>query len=100
MMFFHQASAEEYFGPILDDKAPLDNVTNQKVVELSVLAAQVAGQMALRLVHDHILRLDVTKYSDVITNHVNAIIQHVDALKNNNVMLFVIWIMFFANKNK
>ncbi|XP_042570406.1 transferrin receptor protein 1-like [Cyprinus carpio] len=80
------ASAEEYFGPILDDKAPLDNVTNQKVVELSVLAAQVAGQMALRLVHDHILRLDVTKYSDVITNHVNAIIQHVDALKNNNVI--------------
>uniref|UniRef100_A0A8C1XZC6 Transferrin receptor 1b n=1 Tax=Cyprinus carpio TaxID=7962 RepID=A0A8C1XZC6_CYPCA len=80
------ASAEEYFGPILDDKAHLDNVTNQKVVELSVLAAQVAGQMALRLVHDHILRLDVTKYSDVITNHVNAIIQHVDALKNNNVI--------------
>ncbi|KTG35212.1 hypothetical protein cypCar_00021198 [Cyprinus carpio] len=80
------ASAEEYFGPILDDKAHLDSLTNKKVVELSVLAAQVAGQMALRLVHDHILRLDVTKYSDVITNHVNAIIQHVDALKNNNVI--------------
>uniref|UniRef100_A0A9J8B2K2 Transferrin receptor 1b n=1 Tax=Cyprinus carpio carpio TaxID=630221 RepID=A0A9J8B2K2_CYPCA len=74
----------KYFGPILDDKAHLDSLTNKKVVELSVLAAQVAGQMALRLVHDHILRLDVTKYSDVITNHVNAIIQHVDALKNNN----------------
>uniref|UniRef100_A0A8C2IGV0 Transferrin receptor protein 1-like n=1 Tax=Cyprinus carpio TaxID=7962 RepID=A0A8C2IGV0_CYPCA len=73
MMFFHQASAEEYFGPILDDKAHLDSLTNKKVVELSVLAAQVAGQMALRLVHDHILRLDVTKYSDVITNHVNVI---------------------------
>uniref|UniRef100_A0A8C1FSJ7 Transferrin receptor 1b n=1 Tax=Cyprinus carpio carpio TaxID=630221 RepID=A0A8C1FSJ7_CYPCA len=76
----------KYFGPILDDKAHLDSLTNKKVVELSVLAAQVAGQMALRLVHDHILRLDVTKYSDVITNHVNAIIQHVDALKNNNVI--------------
>uniref|UniRef100_A0A672Q5T9 Transferrin receptor protein 1-like n=2 Tax=Sinocyclocheilus grahami TaxID=75366 RepID=A0A672Q5T9_SINGR len=74
-----------YFGTNLDDKAHLDSITNQKVVELSVLAAQVAGQMALRLVHDQILRLDVTKYSDDITNRVSAIIQRVDALKNNKV---------------
>ncbi|XP_016134386.1 transferrin receptor 1b isoform X2 [Sinocyclocheilus grahami] len=79
------ASAKEYFGTNLDDKAHLDSITNQKVVELSVLAAQVAGQMALRLVHDQILRLDVTKYSDDITNRVSAIIQRVDALKNNKV---------------
>ncbi|XP_059390889.1 transferrin receptor protein 1-like [Carassius carassius] len=79
------ASAKEFFGTNLDDKAHLDSITNQKVVELSVLAAQVAGQMALRLVHDHILKLDVSKYSDVITDHVSAIIQHVDVLKKNNV---------------
>ncbi|XP_052398483.1 transferrin receptor protein 1 [Carassius gibelio] len=79
------ASAKEFFGTNLDDKTHLDSITNKKVVELSVLAAQVAGQMALRLVHDHILKLDVSKYSDVITDHVSAIIQRVDVLKKNNV---------------
>lgn len=90
MMFFHQATAEEYLGTDLDEKDHLDRLTSQKVVELSMLAAQVAGQIALRLVHDHILRLDVTKYTDVITNHVSAIIQHVDTLKKNKVLLFFV----------
>ncbi|XP_050953953.1 transferrin receptor 1b isoform X2 [Labeo rohita] len=79
------ANAEEYLGTDLDEKDHLDRLTSQKVLELSMLAAQVAGQIALRLVHDHILRLDVTKYTDVITNHVNAIIKHVDALKKTKV---------------
>ncbi|XP_073686974.1 transferrin receptor 1b [Garra rufa] len=79
------ATDGEYLGTNLDDEAHLDRITSQKVVELSVLAAQVAGQIALRLVHDHILRLDVTKYTDVITKHVSAIIKGVDALKNNKV---------------
>ncbi|KAL0156575.1 hypothetical protein M9458_047821, partial [Cirrhinus mrigala] len=80
-----QATTEAYLGTNLDEKSHLDRITSQKVVDLSKLAAQVAGQIALRLVHDHILRLDVTKYSDVITKHVNAIIQRVDALKNKKV---------------
>ncbi|XP_058621679.1 transferrin receptor 1b [Onychostoma macrolepis] len=74
-----------FLGTNLDEKQHLDRMTNNKVVELSVLAAQVAGQMALRLVHDHILKLDVTKYSNVITQHVSAIIKRVDALKNDKV---------------
>ncbi|KAK7123625.1 hypothetical protein R3I93_021907 [Phoxinus phoxinus] len=75
----------EYFGTDMDDKNTLDHVTSQKVVDLSLLAAQVAGQMALRLVHDHILKLDVTTYGNVITNHVNAIISRVDSLKPDKV---------------
>lgn len=78
---FVSSSTEQFLGTNMDEKAHLDRITKDKVVELSVLAAQVAGQMALRLVHDHILKLDVTKYSDVIAGHVSAIIKRVDALK-------------------
>lgn len=70
------------------------------MVELSLLAAQVAGQMALRLVHDHILKLDVTKYSSVINKHVNAIITGVNMLKDDKVMLFVVSIVFAMRYKK
>ncbi len=33
-------------------------------------AAQFAGQMALRLIHDHILNLDMTQYSSDLTKAV------------------------------
>lgn len=82
---FVSSSAEQFLGTGMDEKVNLDRITNQQVVELSMLAAQVAGQMALRLIHDHILKLDVTKYSDVIADHVRAIIKRVDALKNYKV---------------
>ncbi|XP_056105078.1 transferrin receptor 1b [Rhinichthys klamathensis goyatoka] len=75
----------EYFGTDLDSKTELDRVTGQKVVDLSLVAAQVAGQMALRLVHDHILKLDVTTYGDVITKHVGGIISRVNSLKLDKV---------------
>ncbi|XP_043082455.1 transferrin receptor 1b [Puntigrus tetrazona] len=75
------SSAKQFLGTDLDEKDNLDRTTNNKVVELSMVAAQVAGQMALRLVHDHILRLDVVKYSDVIASHVSAITKRIDTLK-------------------
>uniref|UniRef100_A0A8C2BZN8 Transferrin receptor 1b n=1 Tax=Cyprinus carpio TaxID=7962 RepID=A0A8C2BZN8_CYPCA len=82
---FISPSYEQFLDTNMDEKEHLDRITKQKVVELSVLAAQVAGQMALRLIHDHILKLDVTKYSDVIDRHVSDIIKRVDALKNDRV---------------
>ncbi|TRY95269.1 hypothetical protein DNTS_012207 [Danionella cerebrum] len=72
----------KFFGTDLDDKDKLESVTGQSVVDQALLAAQVAGQMALALVHDHILKLDVTKYSNVIDSHVTNIISHVGELKN------------------
>ncbi|ROL42696.1 Transferrin receptor protein 1 [Anabarilius grahami] len=81
-----QATADyEFFGTNKDDKDKLDLATGKKVVELSLLAAQVAGQMALRLVHDHILKLDITKYSSVINEQVHAIITGVNILKGDKV---------------
>lgn len=38
-----------------------------------VAAAQVAGQMALRLVHDHLLSLDAQRYGSVLTKAVGQI---------------------------
>lgn len=93
--FFHQATGDyEYFGTDMDGKNELDRVTGQNVVQRSLVAAQVAGQMALRLVHDHILKLDVTTYGNVISDHVSAIISRVNSLKSDKVMLFVICMMF------
>ncbi|XP_048030121.1 transferrin receptor 1b isoform X2 [Megalobrama amblycephala] len=81
-----QATADyKFFGTDKDDNNKLNLVTEGKVVELSLLAAQVAGQMALRLVHDHILKLDITKYSSVINEQVHAIIAGVNTLKDDKV---------------
>ncbi|XP_051970674.1 transferrin receptor protein 1-like [Xyrauchen texanus] len=80
------ASADyEYFGTVLDNKESLGTVTGQKVGDMSVAAAQVAGQIALRLVHDHILKLDVTKYAETISNHVKTIINRVVELRHAKV---------------
>eukprot|EP00066_Takifugu_rubripes_P004679 XP_003968191.1 PREDICTED: transferrin receptor protein 1-like [Takifugu rubripes] len=59
-----------YYGTDLDNKDHLNYQTSQKTSEMTVAAAQVAGQMALRLVHDHLLRLDTTRYGSVLTNAV------------------------------
>ncbi|XDV47623.1 hypothetical protein PO909_017204, partial [Leuciscus waleckii] len=75
----------EYFGTDMDGKNELDRVTNQNVVDQVLVAAQVAGQMALRLVHDHILKLDVTTYGNVIADHVSNIISRVKSLKYDKV---------------
>uniref|UniRef100_A0A4W4HAC9 Transferrin receptor protein 1 n=1 Tax=Electrophorus electricus TaxID=8005 RepID=A0A4W4HAC9_ELEEL len=63
----------KYFGTPLDTKDRLDIATGQKVGDFCVSAAQVAGQMALRLVHDHLLRLDVTTYTSFLRKHVAKI---------------------------
>lgn len=52
-----------YFGTVLDNKQRLDQAAGQRTAQLAASAAQFAGQMALRLVHDHLLRLDVERYA-------------------------------------
>ena len=55
--------------------------TGSKVGELAVAAAQVAGQMALRLVHDHLLPLDVERYGKEIRKQVVEVNSRVSRLK-------------------
>ncbi|KAG7231267.1 hypothetical protein INR49_012098, partial [Caranx melampygus] len=59
-----------YYGTSLDNMDHLNYQTNHRTAEMMVLAAKFAGQMALRLVHDHLLGLDVSRYSSIITQSV------------------------------
>ena len=59
-----------YYGTNLDNMDHLNYQTNQRTSEFTAVAAQFAGQMALRLVHDHLLNLDVNRYSNVISKAV------------------------------
>ncbi|XP_036414252.1 transferrin receptor 1b [Colossoma macropomum] len=83
---FGSDRAYGYFGTALDNKANLDIATGQQLGNVCVSAAQVAGQMALRLVHDHILRLDVTSYTRIIRKHVVMINSRVNQLKHAGTM--------------
>ncbi|KAF5889123.1 transferrin receptor protein 1-like, partial [Clarias magur] len=74
----------EYSGTPLDNRQKLDEATDGKLLDVCVSAAQVAGQMALRLVHDHILNLDVNEYTRTIRKNTFRLlkeIHNVEALK-------------------
>ncbi|XP_030015876.1 transferrin receptor protein 1-like isoform X1 [Sphaeramia orbicularis] len=63
----------QYFGTNLDTREKLNIATSNEVPQLAQTAAQFAGQIALRLVHDYILRLDVQKYNKIIHTKVAQI---------------------------
>ncbi|MCI4391647.1 hypothetical protein PGIGA_G00137020 [Pangasianodon gigas] len=80
------SSGYKYSGTALDTRENLNVATEWKLLGVSVSAAQVAGQMALRLVHDHILNLDVDEYTRVIRRNMIRIvkeIKRVEALNAN-----------------
>ncbi|XP_028972206.2 transferrin receptor 1b isoform X2 [Esox lucius] len=59
-----------YYGTALDNIDHLGVTTNQRLDSLATAAGLVAGQMALRLVHDHVLNLDVRRYITPISQAV------------------------------
>ncbi|XP_076837649.1 transferrin receptor protein 1-like [Brachyhypopomus gauderio] len=67
MSFRFTSGTEDYpfFGTMLDTRKNLDGRTSQNVPALVKTAGEIAGHVALRLVHDHLLRLNVEKYSSV-----------------------------------
>lgn len=58
----------------------LNYQTNQRTAEMTAVAAQFAGQMALRLVHDHVLNLDVSRYSSVLYKAVVRVYRRINQL--------------------
>ena len=66
---------------MLDTRDKLNGATSHQVPQLSVIAARFAGHMALRLVHDHLLRMDPMKYYTVIRTHVAQINRKVRAVQ-------------------
>ncbi|KAJ8010751.1 hypothetical protein DPEC_G00078410 [Dallia pectoralis] len=59
-----------YYGTALDNMDNLQLETNQQLGSLATAAGLVAGQMALRLVHDHVLSLDVSGYVATLSRSV------------------------------
>lgn len=72
-----------YYGTNLDNMDHLDYQTNHHTSEMTVAAAQFAGQMALRLVHDHLLSLDVSRYSNVLTMAVVRVFRRISQLSKS-----------------
>lgn len=83
-----ESSGYPYFGTVLDTRENLDRATEGKLLDVSVSAAQTAGQMALRLVHDHILNLDVDEYTRVLRKNVVKIVKEIKRVCAS-VILFV-----------
>lgn len=66
---------------MLDTQENLSLITGRQLPELTQLAMQFAGTIALRLVHDHLLQMDLNKYNGVIREQVLDINTKVSNLK-------------------
>ncbi|XP_049420894.1 transferrin receptor 1b [Epinephelus fuscoguttatus] len=73
----------DYYGTNLDNMDHLNYKTNQRTSEMVAVAAQFAGQMAMRLVHDHLLNLDIGRYSGILTKAVFQVYKHVSQLSQS-----------------
>ncbi|XP_030607292.1 transferrin receptor protein 1-like isoform X1 [Archocentrus centrarchus] len=79
---FHSGYSDySYFGTMLDTRENLNSVTASQVPQLAVKAGQFAGHIALRLVHDHLLQMDLKKYDQLIRRHVVKINTKVKAVQ-------------------
>lgn len=76
-VLLQESSLYTYTGTALDTRDSLSAATQQKLLDVSVSAAQLAGQMALRLVHDHILSLDVDEYTRIIRKSMISIAKEI-----------------------
>nr|AHE13882.1 transferrin receptor 1 [Monopterus albus] len=63
----------QFFGTVLDTRDKLYSITSNQAPQLAVTAARFAGNIVLRLVHDHLLRMDTAKYSKIIRAQVAQI---------------------------
>lgn len=84
--FVSDGKSSENFGTDLDTRENLHLTTDSKLLDVCMSAAHMAGQMALRLVHDHILNLDVGEYTRIFMKNLKKIsddIKHVEEFNAN-----------------
>ncbi|MED6252578.1 hypothetical protein ATANTOWER_013862 [Ataeniobius toweri] len=60
----------KYFGTLEDTLENLNMATSSQVPQLAETAGRFAGHIVLRLVHDHLLQMDVMKYYKIIRSDV------------------------------
>nr|AIU36287.1 transferrin receptor [Megalobrama amblycephala] len=70
---FTSISKSYPFGTFEDTDKNLEQYTSFNTLKLAKTAGEVAGLVTLRLVHDHLLKLNVEKYTSVIRNYVSQI---------------------------
>ncbi|KAM3866059.1 transferrin receptor protein 1-like [Diretmus argenteus] len=85
---FSSNSEYPYFGTPLDTYEKLNTATSSQTARMAMKAAQVAGHITLRLVHDHLLRLDLNKYTSIIRSHVSELSRKVRTVKTMQPQLF------------
>ncbi|XP_070830659.1 transferrin receptor protein 1-like [Chaetodon trifascialis] len=85
---FTGSSEYSYFGTMLDTREKLNAATSNQVSQLAEIATRFAGHMVLRLVHDHLLRMDVMKYDKIIRTHVGQINGKVKDIRRLQPQLF------------
>ena len=74
---------------MLDTRAQLYSTLGNQVPQLAEIATRFAGHMALRLVHDHLLRMDVKTYDKIIRTRVAQINAKVSAVKRVSVLTWL-----------
>ncbi|XP_041717658.1 transferrin receptor 1b [Coregonus clupeaformis] len=80
---FVSEKAYPYYGTSFDNKEYLGYATAHHLSSIATGAGLVAGQLALRLVHDHVLRLDVQYYKTVLRQWVVKINQRLKQVTRN-----------------
>lgn len=68
-------------GTKMDTREKLNTATSNQVPQLAQIVTRFAGHMALRLLHDHLLRVDLTKYDKIIRIAVNQINSKIKEIK-------------------
>lgn len=70
-----------YLGTKMDTRENLNTATSNQVPQLAETVTRFAGHMVLRLVHDHLLRVDLTKYDKIIRSSVSRINSKIKDIK-------------------
>lgn len=65
----------------MDTRENLNTATSNQVPQLTETVTRFAGHMVLRLVHDHLLRVDLTKYDKIIRSTVSRINSKIKDIK-------------------
>ncbi|KAM4551336.1 transferrin receptor protein 1-like isoform 1-T3 [Odontesthes bonariensis] len=78
----------QYFGTMLDTRDKLNTATSSQVALLAETAGRFAGHIVLRLVHDHLLQMDLKKYDTFIRTRVAKINGKVKSVQAMQPQLF------------
>lgn len=77
---FLKAETYTYYGTSMDNMDHLNYNTAHLTGDMTARAAQMAGRMALRLTHNHLLSLDVSRYRKDLSKAINVLYVHVRKL--------------------